>query len=238
MMPRLTNSAAVLKHARRRWRRRYWLGVTVSVVLLAVAASNASGRAEATADYTPSTAGYTYGVGAYAWVAEPSGTVLDISGAVATWNGWIGSTRLFAGSTSGCGSSISCIVFANDGTTVTINGTSCAVPQATSGAWATAYIEAGGYKNITCGIGTTTYPLFVVALDDERTFNATQKLHIVRHEMAHGMRLWDENHTCWTSGATYYPLLNNGTFGTCASYPNNTVATTGEINKAKSLNGW
>lgn len=197
------------------------------------------GTSQASGDYTPSGVHYSRGLtGSWAYAAEPGGTVLDVGDAGGAWNVWIGSDRFYAGSTSGCGSSVSCVVFGNDSTSVTINGAACAVPEVSPGAWAETWVDAGDYRNISCG-GTTAYPIFVVAFNDENSYSAAAKLHIARHEIAHAFKLADENHTCWWGAdGWYYPLLNNGLYGSCSSFPNNYSGSAGEVSKAKSNVGW
>jgi hypothetical protein len=221
-----------------RIRQRAELAVVGVVVTLLLGVAFMIPTAEGTSDYSPAGWLYNRGVNASGATVINDGTNLPVSTAVSTWNSWIGSTKFTTStSTSGCGSTKSCIIFDNDGTNVTINGTVCSTPEA--GLWAAAYIEAGsGYDNYPgCGAGTATYPVFIIAYNDEGGYGTTARTHIANHEMAHAVKLADENHTCWTSGVTY-PLLNNGTFGTCASYPANTTAVAGEIARAKSRMGW
>lgn len=188
-------------------------------------------------DYLPG-AGYLYGVGAGgAWLSAPGGSAVDVNDAANAWNAWTGTSKLVTNG-SGCGSTTSCIVFAKDGTTIFIEGQPCAVPEVPPGAWAVAHIEAGGYQNVSCGIGTQQHPLFVVAVNDEMAFNQTQLMHIGRHETGHALQLWDESAACFWSSGWYFPLMNNGTFSTCPSYPENVSATANEFWAAKLRNGW
>ena len=57
-------------------------------------------------------------------------------------------------------------------------------------------------------------------------------------EVGHCLQLWDESASCWWGGADYFPLMNNGTFGTCASYPQNHTATVNELWAAIIRNGF
>lgn len=50
------------------------------------------------------------------------------------------------------------------------------------------------------------------------------------------LALKDTSTTCWYTSA-WYPLMNNGTFGTCSGYGYNFSGTTNEINAVVSRNG-
>lgn len=55
--------------------------------------------------------------------------------------------------------------------------------------------------------------------------------------MAHALALNDTSTTCWYTSA-WYPLMNNGIYGTCSGYPDNFSGTVNEINAVTIRNGW
>jgi hypothetical protein len=67
----------------------------------------------------------------------------------------------------------------------------------------------------------------VIVLNSDLSFNSTQLQHIRRHEMGHALGLADTSTSCWLSGV-WYPIMNNGTFGTCSAYPQNATPTNNE----------
>jgi hypothetical protein len=71
------------------------------------------------------------------------------------------------------------------------------------------------------------------------SFSATAKLHIARHEMGHGINLWDASGvSCWQNAYGYWlPLMVNGSTN-CSTYPSNYSASDNEISAVKSRNSW
>jgi hypothetical protein len=194
------------------------------------------------ADYTPSDPPYEYGVGSGGAKVQDQGTVLDESDAAAAWNIWTSTSKLSLG-TSGCGSTTSCIIYANDGATLT--NTSCVIPQVPDGAWAVAHILAGSYRSIPssdCNLGSSTYPIFVVAIDDEGSWSSSdKKLHVARHEVGHALMLGDTSQSCWDEWGYLLPLMHNSS-ANCSSgglsFPQNYSATYNEALYAVIRNDW
>jgi len=215
------------------------LAVTIGAILAGAVLLVAPHQAHA--DYTPPTIPDYLPIGPNGGRIANLSTPVNVSDAATKWNQWTGTSKMSSGSTSGCGASIGCIVFALDGNTVFINSKSCAVPDWSAPTWATVYMDAGAYFYNICNgtIGSAAKPVFVVAFNNELTFNATQLLHIGRHETAHGLNLGDAPSTivCWQSGSTWYPLMKNNATN-CPQFGTNVTASPNEALTAKQRNGW
>lgn len=190
----------------------------------------------ALADYTPSDPWYAYGVGSGGAKVSDNTTVIDESDAAAAWNTWTNFNKLTLGS-NGCGSTTSCIIYANDGTTVL----GCPVPEVDAPWWAEAHILAGSYRSIAdsnCNLGSTTYPIFIVSIDDEGSWSSDdKKLHVARHEMGHALLLGDTSASCWSEWGYLLPIMHD-TSDNCSSYPQNYSATYNEALYAVIRNDW
>jgi hypothetical protein len=162
------------------------------------------------------------------------GTSMSHTDPVNAWNSWTGTSKLSVGTT-GCGVVRSCAIYAWEG--ATIWGTSCVVPS-TGSAWALAFISADSYTNLPsgCDLGTTTYPVFVIAVDSSISFTEVQKQHIRLHELGHALRLGDTTVSCWFD-VVWWPLLKNNSTS-CSAFPQNATATANEAQAAKDWNGW
>lgn len=186
------------------------------------------------ADYTPPAAPFASRIGPNGAIVQNQGTPLNASDAVSAWNTWTARSRLTLG-TSGCGTTIACIIYANSG--ATLYYTACVLPTVPSGYWAATYVAANGYEN-TAGctsLGSQATPIFVVAY---RSAPSGGYLHVQRHELGHALALNDTSTACWPVYGWYSPLMNNGTYGTCPAYPNNVTASPNEIGAVISRNNW
>lgn len=185
------------------------------------------------ADYTPAPAPFISRVGTAGTLVQDQNTNLDPADAMNRWNAWTARSYLSMG-TAGCGSTTSCISYANSG--AQLYYTSCYVP--TTSYYASTYVAAGTYEN-TMGcpsVGSYTNPVFVVSFNNSTT-PAYAYYHVQRHEMGHALALGDATVSCWYA-STWYPLMNNGTTYSCGGYGYNWSGTTNEINAVTTRNGW
>jgi len=205
------------------------------------------------ADYTvidtlyPRTVGYS---GAY--VVNQSTIGFSMSDATGAWNIWTNTSKLrYSGGNTNCGVDTSCVIFANEDSDLW--GTGCTVPdQDGANDWAAVYLVAGSYYNNTgdsqcSSVGSYTYPVFIVAINiaDNWVFKdwndtPNRKVHTQRHELAHGLGLWDASTvSCWTNiWGFVLPLMRNLGGTGCTDYPNNVSASDNEISHVISKNGW
>lgn len=196
-------------------------------------------------DYTP-TAYYPYRLGpgnANYW-NQDSPISQD---AVDAWNYWLGSQYGVSAhfELMWCVVNKSCVLFMNDGET--INGTSCTVPETVSGSWAQTYLASGGAANLPgeqCRFGSSTYPVYVVIVNNEQSFSTKQKQHIGRHEVGHAMNLNDTTWPCTNDthpfpGTWRYPIMKNSS-ANCSGFSTDPpiAATSNEMVWVLNRNGW
>lgn len=136
-----------------------------------------------------------------------------------------------------CGLYDGCVIFDTESTSL-LGVATCTLPAVSP--YAALYIDTDTGYNLPdpdChGIGSDYHPTFVLVLDSSVPSGAYT--HIQRHEVGHALGLNDTSTSCYTENSTYYPLMNNGTSGTCSNYPNNITATSNEIQGVISRNSW
>lgn len=209
--------------------------VALATILLALS-SNATW---ARADYTPPYPQWNFNLGAGGTYVVNYGTAIDPVPPSDAWDSWTGYNQLIpTGSPSGCGTSVSCVYFVNEG--ATIPGTVCAVPSIGDSGGANAikalvYALAGNQSTL-CGssYASPTFPIFVINVNSSLSFTVTDKTHIGRHELGHALSLPDApSESCYFVNPAWYPLMRNNYHATtCSTYPQNGTATPNEISWA------
>lgn len=190
--------------------------------------------ANAKADYTPTQLSYYADddLGAGGTYVSNDGTNLSVSNAASTWNSWTGYYQLVYGSSNGCGYSVTCIIFVNDGSTIT--GTDCYIDSVESYVGETAAAttlligQSDGYACFGFGYSMA---VFAVVYDNEQSFSDTGKAHIARHEIGHALQLNEHSGGCWTegwgSGQKPYPLMHHN-LSNCPDFITNIYSTSNE----------
>lgn len=212
------------------------LGLLALLALLAYPASSASAH-----DYSPGAAPYTYlpgPNGTYLIASSSLSANVALSDASGHFTARTGFSRVLVPSGSvSCGLAVSCTLYDIQATTLDW-APSCTVPTVASGFWAATHISAGSYNNANCMLGSTSAPVFVIAMKTSaipNTWYAYQ--HVVRHELSHALGLPEATFACHTHpGITSnLPLMNNSP---CASPYYNYYLTDAEKNAIISRSGW